>query len=172
MVRPAFQLLLSPEWSSLRCKHELEEGRKAEAAAKPPHSIEAKSKIASPFPKAEPATPPQNQPWADRKSHLPLIFMFYLGNLRDAGQLAQSCQGDPLVHCLQFGPGTDKGTMRAPMKDNQRIKWLQSHQAGSSVHIHLPGNRSAFPASLRDRDTTLKVRKRIPSCVPQGWWIP
>lgn len=53
---------------------ELEGGRKTEAADKPPHSIEAKSKIASPFPKAEPATPPQNQPWADRKKPPSLNF--------------------------------------------------------------------------------------------------
>lgn len=113
----------------------------------PPHpcSQGPKSTVAFTSLRAEPspdkpAVPPQ--PQAERGSHLLIGVRFYLCNLRDAGQLAQSSQGDPLMHGLHFGPahvneGEKSVSARKGVHWERGLRWrLRSHKAQDTQHTH------------------------------------
>lgn len=57
----------------------------------------------------------------------PLRVSFYLCDLRDTGQLAQSSQGDPLMHSLHFGPA------QADEKEKQASTKMKSRRQVAEV---------------------------------------
>lgn len=99
---------------------------------------------------------PGGQPWAKRGSHLLSGISFYLCNLRDAGQLAQSSQWNPLMHCLHFGPANREKNVHE--KWSQWGRWLRTRQATRQVPLlHVsPEVRSVAFHPTHVLGTTLK----------------
>lgn len=126
-----------------------------------PGSKGPRSTVAFPSPRAEPtqdnpAPHPRGQPWAKRGSHLLSGISFYLCNLRDAGQLAQSSQWNPLMHCLHFGPANREKNVHE--KWSQWGRWLRTRQATRQVPLlHVsPEVRSVAFHPTHVLGTTLK----------------
>lgn len=115
-----------------------DEGICQQPSPRHPCSQGPKSVVAFPSLRAEPSQDkpaPPPQPWAKGGSHLLTGVGFYLCNLRDAGQLAQASQGDPLMHSLHFGPahvneGEKNVSTRKGVHQERGLRWcLRSHQA-------------------------------------------
>lgn len=163
MARPAFPYILSPELAvnclGQRLRSHLSspsvDGSSYQQSPTPIHAVKDQRKEASPSPRADPPLP-RGRLWIERRSHLLSRVGFYLCNLRDAGQFAQSSQGNPLMHCLQFGPAReDKGEARAPTRNGVNEDGGEGHTRQGTCFRSPWGQVCLFPPT-RVWDSTLK----------------
>lgn len=115
--QPSFQLLFCPKlavnYLGLQpgSKDEVRRGRESRNGCQQPPVSPTRSTVIenNGLLQGQGLHPSPETSSGDQRGHLLSGVQVYLGDLRDAGQLAQSSQGDPLMHCFQFGPKCGQG---------------------------------------------------------------